>query len=165
LRRQHNIVPAQVRRVELRVESAAEGMCNITAPKSGLEAKFSLRFNAALALAGADTASPATYADATTARADLCELRDAVTVRLMPPSWPNMVAEARIEMADGRMLEGSANSAVPCTNLSLQGERLLHKFRMITSPLLGAERTEALAALIAKLETISDVGSLLTMIE
>lgn len=165
LRREHNIMPAQVRRVELRVEPGADRMCNIPAPKTGLEAKFSLRFNAALALAGEDTASPATYTDANTARADLCELRDAVTVRLMPPSWPNMMAEARVETVDGRVLEGCANSAVPCTDLSLQGERLLHKFRMISSPVSGAERTEAIAAIIAKLETVSDIGALLAIIE
>jgi 2-methylcitrate dehydratase PrpD len=165
LRRQHNLLPAQVRRVELRVEPGADRMCNIPAPQTGLEAKFSLRFNAALALAGEDTASPATYSDANTARADLCELRDAVTVLLMPQSWLNMMAEASIETVDGRVLEGSANSAVPCMNLALQGERLLHKFRMISTPVSGVDRSEAIAAAIGKLETMPDIGRLMSMIE
>ncbi len=165
LRRKHKLVPAQVRRVELRVEPGADRMCNISAPQTGLEAKFSLRFNAALALAGEDTASPATYADGNTARADLCQLRDAVTVRLMPPSWPSMMAQASIETVDGRILEGSANSAVPCTDLALQGERLLHKFKMISTPVSGVDRSEAIAAAIGKLETMSDIGTLMTMIE
>lgn len=165
LRREHKFSPEQVRRVELRVEPAADGMCNIAAPCSGLEAKFSLRFNAALALAGVDTASPLTYSDANASRADLCALRDAVTVRLMPKSWPNMMAEATIELSDGRVLEGAANSALPCSDLALQGERLLHKFVLVAAPVLGAARTEAVAGVIGRLETLEDVGVLMSMIE
>ncbi len=165
LRLEHKLAPAQVRRVELRVEPAADRMCNIAAPRTGLEAKFSLRFNAALALAGEDTASPATYDDRNSARADLCRLRDLVTVRLMPPSWPNMMAQATIETTDGRRLEGCANSAVPCTDLALQGQRLLHKFRMIAPPVVGAQRADAIAAALCKLESVADVESLMGMIE
>lgn len=165
LRRQYGFSPEQVRRVELRVEPAADGMCNIAAPRSGLEAKFSLRFNAALALAGADTASPLTYADSNASRADLCALRDVVTVRLMPKFWPNMMAEATIELTDGRVLESTANSALPCADLVLQGERLLHKFRLVAAPVLGAARAEAVAGAIGQLDTLEDVGVLMSMLE
>lgn len=165
LRRQHGLVPAQIRRVEIRVEPGADRMCNIPSPRTGLEAKFSLSFNAALALAGEDTSSPGTYTDSNTARVDLRALQDAVAIRLMQPSWPNMVAEASIETIDGRVLEGTANSAVPCTNLALQGERLLHKFRIITRPACGVERTEAIAASVEKIETMADIGTLMSMIE
>lgn len=164
LRREHGLVPAQVRRIELRVESAADRMCNIAAPRTGLEAKFSLRFNAALALAGEDTAAASTYSDASAARADLCRLRDAVTVRLMPPPWPGMVAEAAIETMDGRVLQARADSAQPCFDLAFQGERLLHKFRRIATPLLGPARTDAVAAAISSLETMPAATVLMEMI-
>ena len=165
LRAQHGLSAHQVRRVELRVEPAADRMCNIAAPRTGLEAKFSLRFNAALALAGEDTASAATYADANTQRADLCALRDAVTVCMMPASWPNMLAEATVETTDGRILEGRANSAVPCADLSAQGERLLHKFRRIVAPLTGTARADAIVAAVNALDGLDDTGSLLALIE
>lgn len=165
LRREHKLVPAQVRRVELRVEPAADRMCNIAVPRTGLEAKFSLRFNAALALAGEDTASPATYEDRNSVRADLCRLRDLVDVRLMSPSWPNMMAEATIETTDGRLLEGSANSAVPCADLALQGERLLHKFARIAPPVVGAQQADAIASAVGKLESMADSEILMAMIE
>lgn len=165
LRVRHGLSPRQVRRIELRVEPAAERMCNIASPRTGLEAKFSLRFNAALALAGEDTAAPATYADANVARADLCELRNAVSVRLMPPSWPNMVAEATIETMDGRVLEGSADSAQPNADLQDQGERLLRKFRSIVEPLKGPRQTAAIVAAIDALEAMPDVGELMAILE
>lgn len=165
LRSLHDLVPAQVRRVEIRVEPGADRMCNIPVPRTGLEAKFSLRFNAALALAGEDTSLPLTYTDFNTARGDLRTLQDAVTIRLMQPSWPHMVAEVTIETVGGRILEGTANSAVPCTNLALQSERLRHKFRMITTPVCGARRAEAIATAVEELETMTDIGILMSMIE
>lgn len=165
LKKLHDLVPAQIRRVEIRVEPGADRMCNIPAPRTGLEAKFSLRFNAALALAGEDTSSPRTYTDSNVARGDLRALRDAVRIRLMQPSWPDMMAAATIETVDGRVLEGMTNSAVPCTDLALQGERLLHKFRMIAIPACGVERAEAIADAVEKLETMADIGTLMSMIE
>lgn len=165
LRRKHALVPAQVHRVELRVERRADHMCNIAAPRTGLEAKFSLRFNAALALAGEDTSSPVTYTDRNTVRADLCKLRDLVTVRLMPETWPDMMAEVVVETADGRVLKNSANSAVPCTNLALQGERLLRKFRMLATPVVGLDRTDSIVASVGKLDSMPDTEALMSMIE
>lgn len=63
LRRQ-GLRPQQVQAIRLKVDAGADAMCNITAPRTGLEAKFSLRFNAALALHKTDTSDSATYADA-----------------------------------------------------------------------------------------------------
>lgn len=165
LRREHNLVPAQVRRVELRVERSADRMCNIAAPRTGLEAKFSLRFNAALALAGEDTSAPATYTDRNAARADLCRLRDLATVRLMPETWPGMVAEAVVETVEGRLLERSTNSAVPCADLAFQGERLLGKFRMLAAPVVGLDRTASIAASVRELDSMPDTEALMSMIE
>lgn len=165
LRVRHQLSPRQVRHVELRVEPGADRMCNIAVPRTGLEAKFSLRFNAALALAGEDTAAPATYSDANVARADLTALRDAITVRLMPKSWPNMMAEALIETLDGQVFEGSANSAVPSGDLPRQGERLMHKFRSLVAPLKGPEVTEAIVKAVDALETLPDLGELMVLIE
>lgn len=165
LRRQHGLLPRQVRSVLLCVEEAADRMCNIATPRTGLEAKFSLRFNAALALAGEDTAAPGTYSDAAVSRSDLCRLRDAVTVRLMPPPWPNMVAEASMETVDGRLLRTRADSALPCASLHLQGERLLHKFGRLATAWGGQARSDAMAATIGRLESLREISALMEMSE
>lgn len=165
LRQEHALAPEQVRRVELRVERGADHMCNIAAPRTGLETKFSLRFNAALALAGEDTSAPPTYSDQNATRADLCRLRDLVAVRLMPEDWPRMMTEVVIETSEGKLLRGSANSAVPCADLAFQGERLLGKFTMLAASVVGSDRAGAIADALEALEAIPDVEALMSSIE
>ena len=57
--RREGLRPEQVAAIRLTVNRSADRMCNIAAPRTGAEAKFSLRFAAALALDGRDTADPA----------------------------------------------------------------------------------------------------------
>ena len=47
------------------------GVCNIQAPATGLECKFSLRMTTALALSGEDTFNEGLFTDATARRSDL----------------------------------------------------------------------------------------------
>ena len=42
LREQHGVTPEQVERIRLRIDEASDRICNIPAPRTGLEAKFSL---------------------------------------------------------------------------------------------------------------------------
>ncbi len=79
LKRTHRLDARNVKSVEIRVNRGHFDVCNIAEPASGLEAKFSLRFTVALALAGEDTASIRLFTDALTRRKDLVALRDKVT--------------------------------------------------------------------------------------
>ena len=56
-------------------------VCNIAAPRTGLEAKFSYRLVAALSLLGHDTAALDTYSDALCTDPQITALRDCVTVQ------------------------------------------------------------------------------------
>ncbi len=69
-----------VERVEVAVHPRWLAVCDIAAPATGLEAKFSLKLTAAMALAGIDTARLSTFTDATCTAPDLVALRDRVTV-------------------------------------------------------------------------------------
>jgi 2-methylcitrate dehydratase PrpD len=150
--------------IELDVEAGADHMCNIARPRSGLEAKFSLCFNAALAAAGRDTASPATYDDAIPNDPALRALRDRVTVRLMPSDWPRMLAEARVTTADGRRLSARHDSGVPDADLARQGARVRAKFLSLVSPIVGDSKAEAIATAIDTLEQLEDIGSLMALL-
>src|SRR6201996_9169995 len=55
LREQHGVTPDQVERIRLSLDETCDRICNIPAPRTGLEAKFSLRLTTAMALAGVDT--------------------------------------------------------------------------------------------------------------
>src|SRR5688572_22637402 len=70
LRDANAIEPQEIARVKLRVEKGADAVCNIPNPRTALEAKFSLRFMGAAALAGADSSDLAFFEDATTARSE-----------------------------------------------------------------------------------------------
>ena len=55
-------------------------VCDIAAPVTGLEAKFSYRLTAAMALAGRDTSALSTFSDEATRDPALLEIRDRVEV-------------------------------------------------------------------------------------
>jgi 2-methylcitrate dehydratase PrpD len=161
--RREGLRPEQVRAIRLKVDAGADAMCNIEAPRTGLEAKFSLRFNAALALHGADTADIATYADAIIQRPDLETSRAMTMVGLAPPGWPEDVTEVAIETLDGATLVRRHDISTPPGDLATQSARLHAKFLALAAPVIGRERAQALAAAIGRIEQADDVSWLLTL--
>jgi 2-methylcitrate dehydratase PrpD len=162
LRAEHRLKPADVRRVIVRIDSGADKVCNIPTPKTGLEAKFSLRLTTAMALAGADTAAPGTYVDATAARPDLVQLRDRVQIELVN-DWPHSQADVVVELNDGRRLEKSCDTGIPAADVALQGERVRAKFMSLAVPVLGQAGAEQLAAAVEDVEGLKDAGELMTL--
>src|SRR5579883_2817676 len=162
LKAEHAIAPAQVRSVRIRVDRGCAGVCNIAEPRTGLEAKFSLRFTLALALAGADTSALAAFSDDVTRDAGLNRLRDVVTVEFAS-GWPLTRAEVEIALADGRVVTAGYDAGVPAADVGEQGRRLEEKFTALVAPLLGADRTDILRDSIARLDQIEDVGELINL--
>src|ERR1700761_8171100 len=78
LREQHGVRPEQIARIRLGLDETCDRICNIPAPRTGLEAKFSLRLTTAMALAGVDTGGLASYSERTAADPTLVALRDKV---------------------------------------------------------------------------------------
>jgi 2-methylcitrate dehydratase PrpD len=154
----HTIDPGAVREALLKVDAGASKVCHILAPATGLEAKFSLRLTTALALAGVDTARLETYSETSAKDPALVALRDKVRVEFQS-GWPHTRAELKVVLADGRTLEAAHDSGVPEQDLGRQGARLGAKFIALAEPLLGTERTRALATALASLESLP-VGEL-----
>lgn len=160
----HHLTPSDIERIVLEVEPDAQRMCDIARPATGLQAKFSLRLNAALAVFDENTAAPQTYSDATAGRTDLAALRDRVQVRFMPQDWPRMTAAVHITTRDGRTLEGRHDSSVPDTDLKHQRERLEQKFKALAEPQVGARRAAEIMRAIGALEHMKDVGELMSLL-
>ena len=160
----HGVGPNDIEGIELDVEPGAQRMCDILQPTTGLQAKFSLRLNAALAVFGEDTAAPATYSDATARRADLASLRDRISVRCMPEDWPRMAAAVRIAVRDGRVLEGWHDSSLPDADLMRQRERLVAKFMALAVPVVGRPRALEIERAIGALEHMKDIGELMSLL-
>lgn len=163
LRDEHRLEADQIKRVMVTLEPSLDRMCNIAAPRTGLEAKFSVRFNVAMALAGEDTAHPDVYTDAITRRGDLVALRDRIDVVAAPPGAPRMASEVGVDTADGRRLSASCDTSVPAGDITRQGDRLLGKFISLTTPVVGAERAQDIANAILDLERMENIGELMAL--
>jgi 2-methylcitrate dehydratase PrpD len=157
--REHGVEPTAVRKIVVRVERSAAGICHIEAPKTGLEAKFSLRLTAALALAGFDTARLDTYSDANAADPKLTALRDKVTVEFRR-GWPDALAEVEVVLVDGRVLKARYDSGKPAADLDTQGRRLEAKFMGLASPILGEVQARRILAKVSELDQLSSISEL-----
>ena len=154
LRESGAMTTERIARVTVRVEQGADAVCNIPAPKTALEAKFSLRFMTAAALSGADTSDLAFFNDARTGDSTLCALRDKVAVELVA-DWPHMGAEVIIELNDGRTVRATRDAGIPGTDITQQGRRLTAKFERLAVPVLGASRSAAVRELLNAVERTS----------
>jgi 2-methylcitrate dehydratase PrpD len=160
LRLNHRILPEDVRSVTLKIDRETEKVCNIQAPASGLEAKFSLKLTTAFALAGIDTAAMESYSAANVSHPGLNRLRDKVAIDFQT-DWPHTLAETSVELTDGRRLEARHDSGVPESDVARQGERIVAKYRSLAVPVLGETKSEALLAAIRGLETLDSMDGLL----
>lgn len=149
------VSPQAIERIEIAVAPVTDGVCNIPSPRTGLEAKFSLRLTTAMALAGRDTSAIATFDDAGTADPTLVELCRRTTVRFVD-GWNDTRSAVTIELADGRRFSAEHDAGIPSSDLAAQGARLGAKFRSLVVPLLGAAQADALARAVVALP---DAGS------
>ncbi|HXP30876.1 MAG TPA: MmgE/PrpD family protein [Stellaceae bacterium] len=146
-----------VHQVLLRVDRGADKVCNIAAPRTGLEAKFSLRLTTAFALAGIDTASLDAYGAANAADPRLVALRDKVRLEFID-GWPASRAEMRVELVSGRSVEAGHDSGVPAADVAAQGRRIEAKFMSLAAPAIGETQAGALMRKVARLDDVASIA-------
>ncbi|MGH6972323.1 MAG: hypothetical protein ACREEQ_12000, partial [Caulobacteraceae bacterium] len=144
----------------VRVHQTHLGVCNIEAPRTGLECKFSLRMTTALALAGEDTSDERLFTDATARRADLVALRDKVT---LDPTQSGRGCVVETTLKDGRTLSRTGDVSQPLRDLELQQQKLERKFHNLAGPILGAARAERVVAFCRAFEAQPEVGALIAL--
>lgn len=154
LRETEGVTPANIEAVTVRVERGSDAICNIPNPRTGLEAKFSLRFTAAMALSGRDTADLNAYSEVTAADPSLVALRERTTVELVD-GWPSMQAEVVVGLKGGRTVRKLFDAGVPGTDYDLQGKRVAEKFVRLAVPALGEARCARLLDRLDGIETTS----------
>ena len=159
IRLRSNFPPERVKKILLRIDAGADKVCNIPNPRSGLEAKFSLRQTVAMALTGVDTANLASYNEAVTQEPRIRALRDKISIDFKP-DWEHSLAEMAIQLDDGTTLEASHDSGVPWSDLGKQRQALETKFESLVAPELGAGGAKRLADAIEHIETMTDIGEL-----
>jgi 2-methylcitrate dehydratase PrpD len=159
IRLKSNFPPERVKKILLRLDAAADKVCNIPNPTTGLEAKFSLRQTVAMALSGVNTASLESYNAAITQEPRIKALRDKVAIDFRT-EWPHALAEMAIQLDDGTTLEARHDSGIPWTDVAKQRNALETKFDGLVTPVLGATGAKRLHDAIDRIDTLADVGEL-----
>ena len=150
--------PQDIERIDVFVDKGHLRVCNIQEPKSGLEAKFSLRLTAAMALCDLDTAAIDLFDDTITRDERLVGFRDKVAVHAHEQSRPETVV--RITTAGGQTFEEAVNVAIPLRDLEQQWQRLTDKFLTLAAPHLGDAGATRLAGTCRNLESLSNATEL-----
>ncbi len=162
LREQHGLTPDTIARIRLQLDETCDRVCNIPAPRTGLEAKFSLRLTTAMALAGVDTGGLGSYSEQTAADPALVALRDKVEFDFRS-GMPNTVVDLELVLTDGRTVAASHDSGVPASDVAEQGRRVAEKFTSLAEPILGGTKSRDLLGQIEQFEALPDLRGMMRL--
>jgi len=158
LQRAAPFATADIATLRLQLAPSSVRVCDIVAPRTGLEAKFSVRTVAAMALLGYDTAHPASFDDGVTRAADVVALRARISVE-GPAELDVAESSATLVLNDGRVLESTFDERLVDRDPERRRARTRAKFAALTTPYLGMQAAAALEARVFALEeaTVVDV--------
>jgi 2-methylcitrate dehydratase PrpD len=153
---EHHLPPGEIQRIEVAVLEAgwplvAEPRAQKYNPQSIVEAQFSMPFGAAVAVlygaAGIDqfTEGNARSESVRGMMEKIVLQKDARIEENFPEEWPARVA---IDLTDGRHLERIIQHPKGDPKNPLSWEELIAKFKSLVAPVVGADRSEELVALI-----------------
>lgn len=135
-REDHQLDPSDVDKITLTVNPRWLGVCNIASPVTGLEAKFSFRLTAAMALAGVDTSALSAFSAENCTNPALRALRDRVSVQT-DASLSDTAAQVQINRHAGKPVLAEHDLARPITR-SERETRVRNK----AASLLGRDTAE-----------------------
>ena len=156
-RRRHGFTVQDIEQIALRTNPRWLRVCDIKAPRTGLEAKFSYALLAGMALAGVDTAADRSYVDELCADPVLLGVAQRVSVA-GDTSVGDTAAELTLTLRGGREVQVTHDLSAPIAR-----EELTHGLRRKAAALLGAVAADRLWAATDAIEAISarDLGELL----
>ncbi len=157
-RKTHDMDPAAVSRVIVRVHPIVTQITAIPAPATGLESKFSVFHAAAVALLDG-AAGEAQFGDARAADPEVIALRSKVEA-LPEPAFRRDQAHVRIVMADGREHDTVIEHARGTLDNPLSDADLEAKFRGQARGILTAAAIQAAIELCWNVEELDDVSRL-----
>lgn len=154
--------PQQMRSMTITINPNIDSVCNIAAPRTGLEAKFSLRHCAALVLAGFNTSRLETFSDHTAKDGRLIRLREKTAVEFneqQPPTFSKVVTVT----GAGEELIASHDADRPDDDLNRQRARLTAKFLGLAESRIGTVAASHAIELIDALHDLPSVAPLLKL--
>jgi 2-methylcitrate dehydratase PrpD len=133
---------AAIRKVDLKVHHLVLELTGKTAPKTGLEGKFSVYHAAAMAFIEGD-GGEAQFSDRAVADPAVVSLRDRIKAEIDPAIAPD-AARITVTLQDGRVIEHHVAHAIGSVARPMTDADLARKFHGLANPILGTERTKTL---------------------
>ncbi|MGS0897358.1 MmgE/PrpD family protein [Burkholderia stagnalis] len=131
-----------IERISITASTTISTVCNISAPRNGLELKFSIAGVVAMALEGMDTAAPEAYSTSNAEAIAKLPYRQHIHVYLVEDQ-PATSVQMELVLKSGQVLRRSADSSLPATDLSEQRGKLISKFHALASTHLTEQGREA----------------------
>ena len=144
--------------IDLFVNPSLLTVCGIENPATGLEAKFSLRANAAMTVVGLDTTDPATYSDENLCNPDVQKILQKVQVNTNE-SLTGTQSKVVFHSSDGSSQERFYDTGIPASDLAEQQIKLEAKFENLVRPILGND-TEGLKQYLLSIESADTILSM-----
>jgi 2-methylcitrate dehydratase PrpD len=138
VRRNRSLEPTDIARISVRTHPRWLRVCDLKTPRTGLEAKFSYVFLAAMVMQGIDTASEKIFADALCADPRLHRLAEQVEV-IGDETLSDTQCRLAIEFADGACIDSAHDLLAPVPD-----EALTRGLRDKAGDLLGEQFAESL---------------------
>ena len=158
LRERHSIRPEGISEVRLRVHPLALKLTGISAPRDGLESKWSIYHSAAVALCDG-SAGERQYTDARVHDPSVKSVRERVTAEA-DAGLREDEAWVRIALLDGQRLELHVEHASGSVANPLSDQALEAKFRDLAEGVLTRPRMDALLAKCWDVARLPDAGEL-----
>lgn len=127
-------------------------------PSSGLEAKYSVRYVAALAFHDGD-ASVEQFTDARAFAPEIVALVDRVSI-VVDESMQEDETAVRLTTTDGRLIESRVKHATGSIDNPMSDEALIEKFRKLADATLGRDEVDALIADVLRFESLDTIHQL-----
>ncbi len=160
LRNANRLPVDDIERIDLKVHSLVLELTGKSAPRNGLEAKFSVYHACAAGIILGEVGEHA-FSDEVAARADVIALRDRVKASV-DDGIGEASADVTILCKDGRKLHAFVEHAIGSVQRPMSDADLQRKFHGLVDPVLGSSSAAHLIELCATLVDAVDVRELTT---
>jgi 2-methylcitrate dehydratase PrpD len=158
LRNAEHLDPTLIRSVDLRVHHLVLELTGKTAPKTGLEGKFSVYHAAAMAFIDG-TGGEKQFSNEAVVNPNVIALRERIKATVDPAIAPDEV-RITVTLMDGTVIEHHVPHAIGSIARPMTDADLERKFQDLADDILGPQRVKELLAQCWDLERFNDVGKL-----
>ncbi|ACA15433.1 MmgE/PrpD family protein [Methylobacterium sp. 4-46] len=156
LRNENRLTPGQIARVDLKVHPLVLELTGKTAPRSGLEGKFSISHAVAVALAEG-AGGEKQFSDRAVRDPEIASLRAKVVPTVTPGIRPEQV-DMTVTLTDGRTLTRHIEHAIGSVENPMSDADLERKFNDLAEGILPEAQVRRVMALAWDVANLKDAG-------